>query len=266
MDVPDLRLPISDLTCCADLYGFPLVRDLLVDSWHTGGLALTRAAVIPLELAKDHRLLDVACGPGASAIMLAQVYKCRVTGVDVNGKTVRAARQEALRYRLIRQTDFLEADVTRLPLASASFDRALCECASNLFEDRRAALAEMARVLRPGGYLALSDVTFRPDELPGPLNHPLVKMLCVPLGLGPETLADDIERAGLQVQRMRDYSGAITEILNKLGAFLRSPLTTLAKPVPSDTPRSIIAAVHCARTLVEAGSLGYWGFTARKVI
>ncbi|HZA25315.1 MAG TPA: class I SAM-dependent methyltransferase [Dehalococcoidia bacterium] len=101
MEVPDLELPISDFTCCADLYGFPLVRALLGDSWHPGGLALTRAVVKPLGLSKDHRLLDVACGLGASALMLAQVHRCRVTGVDVDGKTVRAARQEALRYRLL---------------------------------------------------------------------------------------------------------------------------------------------------------------------
>ncbi|HZA25316.1 MAG TPA: methyltransferase domain-containing protein [Dehalococcoidia bacterium] len=143
---------------------------------------------------------------------------------------------------------------------------ALCECASNLFPNRRAALAEMARVLKPGGRLALTDVTFRPDELPDSLDHRLVKMLCVPLSLGPDNLADDIEQSGLQVQERKDYSGSITELLNKLGAFFNSPLTTLDKTVSSGTPDSIIAALHCARTLVEAGSLGYWGFTARKVI
>jgi hypothetical protein len=266
MEVPDLELPVSDLTCCADLYGFPLVRALLGDSRHPGGLALTRAAVKPLGLSKDHRLLDVACGPGASALMLAQVYKCRVTGVDVDGKTVRAARQEALRYHLPGLVNFIEADAARLPFAPSRFDAALCECASNLFPNRRAALAEMARVLKPGGRLALTDVTFRPDELPDSLDHRLVRTLCVPLSLGPDNLVDEIEQSGLQVQERKDYSGFITELLNKLGVFFDSLLTTLDKPVSSNTPDSIIAALHCARTLVEAGSLGYWGFTARKVI
>jgi hypothetical protein len=198
--------------------------------------------------------------------MLAQVYKCRVTGVDVDGKTVRAARQEALRYHLPGLVNFIEAGAVHLPFASSQFDAALCECASNLFPNRQSALAEMARVLRPGGYLALTDVTFRPDELPDSLDHRRVRTLCVPLGLGPDNLADDIEQSGLQVQERKDYSGSITELLNKLGAFFDSPLTTPDKPVSSGTPGSITAALHCARTLVEAGSLGYWGFTARKVI
>jgi arsenite methyltransferase len=264
MEAPELKLPISDLSCCADLYAFPLVRALLGDSLHPGGLALTRAAVKLLELSKNHHLLDVACGPGASALMLAQVYKCRVTGVDVDASAIRAARQEARRYRLHGLVNFIEADAARLPFASSQFDAALCECASNLLENRQAALLEMARVLRPGGYLALTDVTFRPDKLPDSLDHPLAKMLCVPLGLGPEDLADDIEQAGLQVQDRRDYSGFITEFLNKLGAFFDSPLTTVDKQDSSGTPDPITAALGCAHKLVEEGNLGYWGFTARK--
>jgi arsenite methyltransferase len=231
---------------------------------HPGSLALTRAAVKPLELSKNHHLLDVACGPGTSALMLAQVYKCRVTGVDVDGKAIRAARQQARRYRLHGLVNFVEADAARLPFASSTLDAGLCECAFNLLENRQAALLEMGRVLRPGGYLALTDVTFRPNKLPDPLNHPLVKMLCVPLGLGPEELADDIEQAGLQVQDMRDYSRSIAELLNKLGAFFDSPLTIVDKQDSSGIPDPITAALGCARKLVEEGSLGYWGFTARK--
>jgi arsenite methyltransferase len=264
MEAPDLKFPISDLSCCGDLYTFPLVRAILGDSLHPGGFALTRAAVKPVGLSKEHQLLDVACGPGASALMLSQAHKCRVTGVDVDLGAIQEAQQQCCRFRLTSLVDFIAADATRLPFASFSFDGALCECASNLFEDRHTALAEMARVLRPGGYLALSDVTFRPDELPGPLNHPLIKMLCVPLGVGPETLADEIERAGLQVQDMRDHSWAITQLLDKLGTFLGSPVMTLDEPVSSDTPGTITATLHCARKLVKEGSLGYWGFTARK--
>jgi arsenite methyltransferase len=68
MEPPELKLPVPDLSCCADLYAVPLVRAILGDSLHPGGLALTQAAVKPLGLSKDHQLLDVACGPGASTL------------------------------------------------------------------------------------------------------------------------------------------------------------------------------------------------------
>jgi SAM-dependent methyltransferase len=266
MEPPELKLPVPDLSCCADLYAVPLVRAILGDSLHPGGLALTQAAVKPLGLSKDHQLLDVACGPGASTLMLAQVYQCQITGVDVDVSAIQSAWQEARRYRLHRRVNFIEADASRLPFASSQFDVALCECASNLFDDRRAALSEMARVLRLGGYLALTDVTFRPKELPDSLDHPLVKMLCVPLGRGPENLADDIERAGLQVQDKRDYSGSVTQLLDKLAALFDGPVTTMERETSSNTSDPITAALRCARQLVKEGNLGCWGFTARKVV
>lgn len=255
----------SLLTCCADLYQHPLVEAVLGESWHPGGLPLTRSLAKDFKLSKDADLLDVACGGGASALMLAQIFKCRVTGVDASAAAIERAGKEARRYRLENLATFIAGDATQLPFPSMSFTAAMCECATSIFSDKQAAFAEMARVLRPGGYLAMSDVTFRPPTLPEPMDSPLAQALCIPLGTGPEEYVHLLEQAGLQVTRRTDCSAAVAQIIDKVESLLgMGPAPTLDEPMDREPLYQIKAAVRCARQLLQQGDLGYWAFVARK--
>ena len=218
------------MACCADLYQFPIVRLLLGESWHPGGLALTRALAKELKLTESDQLLDVACGQGTSAIMVAQVYKCRVTGVDADKGFIEAARKDALRYRLNGRAAFIQGDATALPLRTSSFSAVLMECATSLLTQRDSAFLEITRVLYPGGHLALSDVSFRPDALPQPLDCPLAKALCIPVSTGPEEYVKLIEGAGLTVVDSYDQSQTVTQLLDKLESLLG-----VADQFPSDS-------------------------------
>lgn len=257
--------PLAQLLCCADLYQHPLVQALLGESWHPGGLALTRALAKEIGLARNDYVLDVACGRGASALMLAQVFKCRVKGVDASATAIDQARREACRYRLESLVDFDEGDATRLAFPAATFSAVFCECATSLFTDRRSGLSELARVLRPGGRLALSDVTFRPYTLPEPIDSPLARALCIPLGMGSEAYVHLLEEAGFIVQRQTDYSGAIAQLLDKVGSLLGlGQQPALAGQADGEPLRRIEAALHCARQLLQQGDMGYWAFIAQR--
>ena len=254
-----------DIACCADLYQWPIVRSLLGESLHPGGLALTRGLAKELKLTRDDYLLDVACGQGASAIMMAQVYKCRVAGVDADPRSIEAARKDSRRYRLDNLVTFQQADATHLPFSASLFDAMLCECATSLFSDKFSAFQEMARVLRPGGQLALSDVTFRPKTLPGPLDLPLAQALCIPVAMGPEEYVKLIEGAGLTVQSKTDCSMAIEQLLGKVDSLLGvDRLAALASPSGKEQLGQVATALQCARQLVQQGDLGYWAFIAQK--
>ena len=69
-------------TCCATLYQSDWARIFLGDSFHPGGLALTRRLGTLLDLKPDQRGLDVAAGPGSSAIFLAQQFGCQAVGME----------------------------------------------------------------------------------------------------------------------------------------------------------------------------------------
>jgi SAM-dependent methyltransferase len=123
------------------------------DTAEEQALAAARLAGV----ADGAELLDVPCGFGRHAIPLAAAGH-RVTGVDRSGPLLDEARRRASNTRRLK---FVRADYRDLPFADASFDAAI-----NLFsslgylgddEDTRA-LAEIGRVLRPGGRLVIDIV------------------------------------------------------------------------------------------------------------
>src|SRR5260370_34817694 len=82
-------------SCCAAVYASDWVRQLLGESFHPGGLALTRRLGTLLDLGPGKRLLDVAAGKGASAIFLPQQCGCGAIGAETGNALVREATPAA---------------------------------------------------------------------------------------------------------------------------------------------------------------------------
>lgn len=101
-------------------------------------------------------VVDIGCGTGAAARFAAEVTgpSGRVAGVDVNAGMIGVARSlPQVRGAAIQ---WLEASVYELPFPDGEFDVALCAQTLQFLEDRPGALAEIHRILRPGGRLAVS--------------------------------------------------------------------------------------------------------------
>ncbi|MEO3755576.1 class I SAM-dependent methyltransferase, partial [Streptomyces sp. B6B3] len=124
---------------------------------------LVRLAGQRLGLRPEHSLLDVGCGMGQPALLLAEETGCSVVGVDATPGMVATGRRQAVGSAAGDRVAFRHSDATELPFAAGSFDRALMlEVTSHLPDTaaggKRAAFAEAARCLRPGGLLALVDM------------------------------------------------------------------------------------------------------------
>jgi SAM-dependent methyltransferase len=202
--------------CCGDFYASEAVRLLLGDSFHPGGEDLTRELLELARVQPGAAVLDVGGGLGTSAEIAAREFGCRVTVVDRAAANLNRARERIARAGLRDVVTIRQADVHALPFPDGSFDVVLCECVFSTFTDKPAAAVEMLRVLRPGGRLALSDVTLEAGALPPQLETLLARVACLadaPSQLG---LVDLLERAGFSAAETRDSSWALTEMAERI--------------------------------------------------
>jgi len=253
-------------SCCAAVYGSDLVALLLGEAYHPGGSPLTRRLAARLALSSGERVLDVASGRGASALLLASEYGCTVTGVDLAGPNVAAATRAARSLGLADRVRFQQGDAERLSADSHTVDVVVCECAFCTFPDKPTAAEELARVLVPGGRLGMADVIAVPDRLPSELTGLGAWIACVadarPLDEYVALLAD----AGLTTTHAERRDHAVTTMIDQIEArltVLRMTAGDEAAALGLDFARAP-AVLAAARAAVADGVLGYAMLTARK--
>jgi ubiquinone/menaquinone biosynthesis C-methylase UbiE len=111
-------------------------------------------AIAALGLQPGDRLLDVGCGTGL-AVREAAPRVARAVGVDLAAKMIERAHELA---EGLVHAEFLVGDSEHLPFADGEFTAVLCTSSFHHYPDPGRAAREMARVLAPGGRLALGDV------------------------------------------------------------------------------------------------------------
>lgn len=109
-----------------------------------------------LPVVRDWTYVDVGCGNGAAVLHVADTFQLSVVGVDVDPEQIRLARLAA---EARRDVVFLHADTTCLPFEDGRFDIVATNKTTHHIPQWRQAVNEMARVLKPGGYLVYSDLT-----------------------------------------------------------------------------------------------------------
>ncbi|MEM9316220.1 MAG: methyltransferase domain-containing protein [Pseudomonadota bacterium] len=130
-----------------------------------GGIGNVEQMVRGLDL-HDRDVLDIGCGQGEPACILAREHGARVVGTDLEAHLVERARKRAAEADLDRRVSFCLAKPGPLDFVDESFDCIVCSGAMTQIEDKLSMLCECLRVLRPGGTLSCYD-WMKP---PGPLS------------------------------------------------------------------------------------------------
>jgi SAM-dependent methyltransferase len=135
-----------------------------------GPLIKRIAADVTAAAPAGARILEVGCGPGHLSIRLARHYGLEVTGLDLDPAMIARARANADRAgnREQRRPAFLVADVASLAFPDGCFDLIVSTLSMHHWADPTAGLAEIGRVLRPGGLALVWD--FRPGVRPHPFG------------------------------------------------------------------------------------------------
>jgi SAM-dependent methyltransferase len=179
------------------------------DGWsHFGPLALftTPSAARLVRFAAvgaGDRVLDVGCGTGVAAITAARLG-AEVSGADLTPALLEQARESAEIAGV--SLDWREADVESLPFADAQFDVVISQFGHMFAPRPEVAVAEMLRVLKPGGTIAFS--TWPPDQFVGQLFMLTARYAPPPPpGVAPPTLWGEPsvirERLGTAVRDLR---------------------------------------------------------------
>jgi arsenite methyltransferase len=250
--------------CCAAAYSSPVTAWLLGTRFHPGGAALTEHLIRALAVGSGDVVADVACGLGESSLQVARSTGARVIGVDLSSESIAVARHAAEDAGLARSVEFLVGDAEAVPLEDGAVDGVLCECSLCTFPNKERAAAELARVLKPGGRLALSDMIADRDRLPDSLRTLEAWVACLadapPLRSLVELLAD----AGLVVELVEHHDDALAHLLDRVDARLRLAGAALGPDADADLLGRGIELVAAARESLEPGILGYAVVVARR--
>src|ERR687897_2844679 len=167
-----------------DAAAYDAMSRLLFGSFF-GPIAADVAAVAEATAPDGARVLEVGCGPGHLSIRLARQHGLDTTGLDLDPAMIERARANAGRagQGFGPLPSFLVGDVASMPFPEGSFDLVVSTFSMHHWADPAAGLAEIDRVLRPGGRAFVWD--FRPGAVPlhGCLPDPVEQVHGSPLRL-----------------------------------------------------------------------------------
>jgi len=252
-------------SCCTISYSHPLVRWLLGESFHPGGLSLTERLASLMGVDAESTLLDVGSGIGTTAVHLAQAVGCTVTGTTLEADGVEAARTLAEQRGVAGRVQFLRGDFLSEAF-EATYDHVLMECVLSIFLDKQAALRRAYDAVQPGGALGVSDVTVSgklPDELRGVIGT----TGCVGGALSLDQYRSIADDAGFVVEHVEDCRDDARAFLRGIqGKLLMAELgMKLGKAsVHPDLLAEAKRLVAVTQGLVDDGVVSYGLLVLRK--
>jgi ubiquinone/menaquinone biosynthesis C-methylase UbiE len=176
-------------------------------------------------------VVDLGCGGGLDVFLAASKVgpSGRAIGIDMTDEMLELARRNATKGNNgqgFENVDFYKATIEKLPLPNASADCVISNCVINLAPDKPAVFREIARVLKPGGRLAISDIALK-KPLPAEIGQDLMAYVgCIAGAVPIETYRNQLREAGFAGVEVIDTLAnlnAYAKVENQSGCCSPSP-------------------------------------------
>ncbi len=192
-------------------------------------------------------VVDLGSGGGLDVFLAAKQVgpNGRAIGIDMTTAMIERARANALSGGYVN-VEFYQSTIDRIPLPDGSVDCVLSNCVLNLAPDKPAVFREIARVLKPGGRVAVSDIALK-HELPEAVAQSMTAYVgCIAGAIKIDDYRDGMLAAGFEHVEVVDSGAdlnAYAKVENQAGCC--SPAMGGAQP---GNPLQVIEAACCAPT------------------
>ncbi|MFO1322336.1 MAG: methyltransferase domain-containing protein [Burkholderiales bacterium] len=233
------------------------------DQDHFGGLEANDILIDRAGIRPTDRVLDVCSGMGGPARYLAHKVGCRVTGLDLTQSRYESAIRLTKQVRLDHRVSFTLGNALDMPFEDASFDVVIGQEAWCHVPDKPRLIAECARVVKPGGVIAFTDILRREPLTDDDLARLGVEMTFPSL----ESLdgyRDLLAANGCTIEHRDDLGAMWTRILVDRLAMYRSLGEQTARKFGTERKAGWDQAYSFFVGLYQAGRLGGGRFVARR--
>lgn len=213
-----------------------------------------------LTIKPGERLLDIGCGVGEPAIRLASSHEIDVVGVSISERQVQKANERAASAGLANRLSFQYGDAMDLPFPDESFDLVWALESLHHMPDRWHVIEQAARILRPGGRMAIGDFLLRGDDGADAENVDLVRNGVLKL-VSLEDYQARLRAAGLEPDQAEDVSDHTRPSWGKAAELFEDARELAEQHIGAQQLDITISRFH---QLSAAQTVGYVLLTARK--
>ena len=192
-------------------------------------------------------VVDLGCGGGIDVLLAARKVgpTGKAIGIDMTPEMIALATRNAARSGL-GNTAFHLAPIDDLPLGDATVDCVISNCVINLASDKPAVFREIARVLKPGGRLAVSDIALK-RELPKELAGDLMAYVgCISGAIPIADYREGLIGAGFAEVEVIDAEADLNAYANVEGQALCCP-----PPAPASSSLAVVEAECCTPAVAD---------------
>ena len=233
------------------------------DQDHYGGLLANDVLAAKAGIRKEHHILDVCSGMGGPARYIAHRIGCRVTGLDLTESRYRGAIKLTEMVGLDELVDFKHGNALDMPFADDSFDVVIGQEAWCHVPDKQRLISECARVVKPGGVIAFTDILRTNKLSEGDMRRLRSEMTFPEL----ETLrgyGQLLEKNGCTVVECDDLGDVWSRILEERLAMYRSLQSETERRFGTDRSREWDDAYSFFVSRYREDKLGGGRFIARR--